>query len=700
MAVTDEEALQAIQALVDQGKPDEAEALATEFKSLRGGDQPTPTAAPLGSEAGPSAGEDPDDPLGGVPTHIGDVELSPAMRKEFLAGSKLTDPKERGLAEAAFVGRLRSAGGGGGLGEGALNAFTSMFDILGIPSTAGAGIAAAVSPELTFGEALAKQRAFSTAQAEKFPKTTFGSRLVGDVIGGGALIKGGAKIAGKVGGKELLEKASVFTRGTGVKGALKRMLAFSTVGATEGALTEGLRRGEPITGATLGLLAGPGGEALALLPKVASAVTPGALKALVRDPATRGVRVLADKLGESHEEMLRRFTEFQHIFKRPPTVAELANREAALELRDIIADSTRTSLIAREGIESLEAGTAREVSEAVTRGVTPATTAGQTAAQKKVADKLFKKVRAEAFEFEGDDIRLFLEDDDIMGLVPKETRKEIREQIKAATDDEGNIIGSVVLDGEFIDDLRLALGAAAKGGKGFPRKFLAAQEDLMALAGEQSEVLGEAVGQFAKRSRRLEGLQRGRAAIDAPTSEFVEGVKATTDPNILAAQRQGIRAELSDVALKGPREATKVAERLVKDTGLQDRLKAALPEDQFEALNAVGRARQRGAENLRTLDPGIRKAAGKALDNTRDAILAAGPLPAASRALAAARLVKHKGLGIDRRVADNLVRDLFDPDKSEEVINLLLSRGLSEKDVAMIFVASQATGSAARQAAE
>ena len=69
---------------MNQGKPDEARALADEFKALRGAGQPTPVTAPLGDEAGPAA----DDPMANVPNQIGDVQLSDDLRKEYLEGSQ------------------------------------------------------------------------------------------------------------------------------------------------------------------------------------------------------------------------------------------------------------------------------------------------------------------------------------------------------------------------------------------------------------------------------------------------------------------------------------------------------------------------------------------------------------------------------------------------------------------------------------
>jgi hypothetical protein len=186
---------------------------------------------------------------------------------------------------------------------------------------------------------------------------------------------------------------------------------------------------------------------------------------------------------------------------------------------------------------------------------------------------------------------------------------------------------------------------------------------------------------------------------DTPTSEAVQTAGRVLDTNVVAGERQGVRAALSDEALKGPKQATALSKRLVEDRGLNKRLRATLDAEEVNALDIVGAARQKGAENLRILDPGIKEIANDALNNVRDVTLALANIPLASKALAAVRLVQHKGAGIDRRVADNLIDDLFDPAKSQQVIDLLLTRGLSEKNIALVFLAGQSSASAARQAA-
>jgi hypothetical protein len=604
--------------------------------------------------------------------------------------------EERGLAEARFAGTMKSMERGDGVIDTGVNAFASFFDT---PVNIGTAIGGALNPNMTAKQALAMQGAYREAQGKKFPKTQFVSSIAGDIATGGLIIKGGAKALTKGGAGELVEKVGVFTKGKGVKGALSRILVNSSVGAAEGGIVEGLRRGETLDGAMLGLLNGPAGEALALLPKVTAALTPAALKDVMRDTQGKGLKILAEKLDLPHKEMAARWSRFSTIFGRPPSIAELTDDAANAELRDIVTDSTASAVAARKGIDVLEAGRAREVSEAVTRGIPTATVQRQTQAQTRIADKMFAKVRGENFEFEADDIMDLLEDADLKKLLPARLNKEIGELADAATDEAGELVGSVTLDGTTVDRMRKALARKAdfsNPSNAFPEHFADLGGRLDEIASGQSDTYRSALDQFAKRARRIGGIKAGRKIVTGGegTSEIVEGTKQTIDPQALAGQRQGIRSKLSDEALGGPAAATKVSKGLAEDVGLQDRLTAALPEKQAAELIEVGEVGTRAAKGLRALDPGTTSHASDDLLDVRDASIATLPgIPDASRILAIGRIISKKHSGIDKSVAKSIARNLFDPAKSDEVIELMLANGFKEADIKAIFIAGQAVGS-------
>lgn len=683
--------------------------LANELRSRRakGGQPEAATAVPLdgGGQADPIPSPA-DDGFADVPTEISGVTLTPSMRQMFIDGRQLTDPKEKRLAGARLAGRITALSDEGNVADKFARSQTGAAlrgigaGIFGIGDLAAAG-GTALRSEMSFGEALEAQREFRRTLEEEFT----GASLLGEV--GGAILSGSAALKGAqvlTKGTRLaapLAKATVFSKTKGIRSTLENVARASTAGALASGVTEGITEGETLRGLKVGALAGPIGVGLM---KAASIPLNAAANAL-KSPEARGIAALAKRLGEKPEELMQRFLEFKTVTGKTPSIADIANPQAAAELRQLISERATATVIAREGAEATTRTRGGEIAEQITGGRVTTTQRAQEAARGRRADVQFDKIKNESFTFEPDDIQIFLEDADVKGLIPATTRREISDAIKGVTDDEGNLIGDVVLDGRFVDDLRQAMNAAAKQGKGFPRRFRELARDLEEMAAEQSPDFTKALREFASRSQRAEGVAAGRKVVTASTSEFRAAADAAAQPGRgaeLVGQRVGARSELADVAREGASRSARLSRDLAEDSGLVARLREVLPKREVDRLQTLGRVQARSAENVRTLAPGIRAEENKAVrEAMRDAIggivVASGNTGGAFKAGIIQRLGSRLTPKISKRVVNNIARDVFDPDKTEEVIAALRRAELGDAEILDLFTTAFVSG---QQAAE
>ncbi len=681
--------------------------LANELRSRRakGGQPQAETAVPLGSDDQADPIPSPEaDGFSDVPTEIAGVTLTPQMRQMFVEGRALEDPKEKRLAGARLAGRISALSDDGNLADKFARSQTGAAlrgvgaGIFGLGDLAAAG-GTAISSSMSFGEALEAQREFRRTLEEEFTGTSLAGEIGGALLGGGVVLKGAQALAKGTKLAAPLAKATVFTKGKGVKTTLANVARASSAGALSAGVTEEITEGEGLRGLKIGALAGPIGVGLVK----AGSIPLNAAANMLRDPASKGLTAIAKKLGVKPEEMAQRFLEFKTVTGKTPAIADIANPQAAAELRQLISERASSVAIAREGAEATLRTRGGEIAEQVAGGRVTTTKRAQEAARTRLADKQFEAIKDETFQFDEDAVKTLLEDDDIVALIPKKIMRDIRDDIKAATvngNGEGALKHPIELSGRFVDDLRQALGAAEKSGKGFPRRFRELKQQLEGMASEQSPEFGQAVKNFATRSARAKGVEAGRKVTTADTSEFRAAADAAAVPGRggeLVGQRVGARSALADVAREGASRSARLSRDLAEDSGLVARLREVLPEAEVDRLQAIGRVQARAAEGARGIAPGVKAEENKAVrEAVRDAVgalvVAGGNTGGAFKAGIVQRLANRLTPKVSKKVVDNIARDVFDPAKTEQVIAALRRAELGDAEILDLFATAVASG--------
>lgn len=651
-------------------------------RRAEGGQQPTPTL--------PSAPAEEADPLANVPTEIEGVTLSPDLRQAVLEGRGIKDPKEKRLMAARIAGRIAAQSKDGNFaddlmrgqfGAGLRGFGAGVFGLGDLAAAGGTFINSQFSDnEMSFGEALEAQREFRRALEEDFPLTSGVGEIAGALTGGGAagLAVKAVTAPTKIG--KVVSAVTSLQRGQ--RG--RNVLRLAGAGATGGAITEGITEGDPVTGAQIGAIGGPAGAGFIK----AAGITLRAGKDLLADPAAKGLKALAKSLDIDPGEVARRFLEFEAVMGTKPAIADIANPQAVAELRDMIGERAGATAIAREGAEAATQRRGGQVAEAIGGPRVTTTATAQKAARTRQAEEQFRAVEDEAFEFSGDQVQDLLSDPDLRRALPPSLKRRMDDIL--ADVEEGD---AATLSGLDVNDIRQAL--RGKVGPGQAQIFKELADEIEAVARPQSPAFGRAIDEFARRSRTAEGVVAGRQGVTARTGEFAATVGEAA-PETQAGIRAGIRSELTDVAQESAARSIRLSRSLAEDSGLSRRLKSILKPDEFERLQAIGRVQSRSAENVAAIAPGVRASENKEIRQAVNAAVASmalsikspGPGFIANTTNKIVSLVTPK---INKRVAENIARDVFDPEKTGQVLSALRRAQVPEEEILDLFATAVAS---------
>lgn len=654
------------------------------------------------------------DPLASVPIEISGVSLSPAIRKAILLGRSLEDPKQKRLLAARIAGRISAQSEGGNAADklartqaGALvrSVGAGLFGIGDVAAAGGTSLRGLGDPNaMSFGEALEAQREFRRAQEEEFPITTGIGEVGGALVGGGAALKGVHLLAKGTKAAPAVAALTTFKEGEKLANVGRAALA----GGTGGAITEGVTEAQPLRGAEIGILGGPAGLLLAKtlgvtfdvlklgISKAANTIGAKEVAEFIRDPAAKGLAALAKILGIPEKEMSRRFLEFKTVTGRNPAVADIANDQAAIELRTIIASSSTASQIAREEAEAALKGRGREVAEQIAGGRVTTTQIAEKARRGRVAEEQFAKADGDKIVFEPKDVADLLSDPDLRRAIPPTLKRRLDDILADVS--EG---GSATLTGLDVNDLRKVLRDRGKGATGADRVFLELADEVEDIARSQSPNFARAIDEFAARSVRGEGVQAGRKAITQPTSEFGATLEDVGEAGFTAGARVGMRSGLVDAARESTNASARLAGQLAENSGLVQRLRAVLKPEEVDRLQKLGRLQLQSIQNIGKLAPSakvntdLQAAVSDAVNAT---VLASTGTSAASKVFAFGRILKNLGTGLDNRVIENMAKDAFDPKKTKQLVTMLRKSDLSEDKILDLFAVSSAGGSLAASA--
>lgn len=662
------------------GNADDAAKLAQAISDRRAAGGQAPSAPPLPND-------DPD-PFANVPIEIEGFKLPQELRQQILDGRNLTDPKEKRLAAARIAGRITAMDKEGGnfadkiangeFGAGLRGFGAGLFGIGDLAAAAGTALAGAGDENaMTFGEALEAQREFRRALEEEFPAASITGELGGSLVGGGGAIK-------------LLGKAPVAVKSllTLKKGQKFRNLAkLSTLGAVGGAVTEGVTEDEAATGAILGIAAGPLGAGLVKAGQVTKSLVTKALD----DPAAKGIKAMAKQLGESAETLMERFLKFQAVTGKTPALVDIADPQAAKNLNALISEKTGAVAIARETAEDITRNRGVEIAAQLTGGRVTTTVTTQQAARKSITEKLFSLADQDPIKFSKKQVADVLNNPDLRDNISK----TLRRKLDAVIDAEGN---AVTLDGKTVNALRKELADLIDNAPaGVADEAFRLRNAVEKIGRASSQNFGLAIDESAARALRSEGVAAGRKVAGQQTDEFGAVLQVRADsPNFQAGARVGARSSIAATAQESASKAGKIARDLSENGGLVQRLRKVLPEAELRRIQEIGRVHSRSLENIGNFTPSVKpdidRSVMQAVEDTAR-VMAASTGQAGTGFITNAVLgaVRHILPGANKRVLNNIARDMFDPAKTKQVITALRRANVAEEDILELF-AIGATG--------
>lgn len=636
------------------------------------------------------------DRFANVPVEIGGIPLTDDIKEMVLRGRELEDPKQRRIIAARIAGRLDAQQGGNQFLAGLRSFGAGVFGLGDIAAAGGQFVANQVfeGGDISFGDALEIQREYRRALEEKFPVTATVGEVAGALAGGGLVASGLRRGAAKLGtgAGQRLTNLTTLQKGQRVANVAK----VAAGGAAGGAITEGITEGEATEGALLGAAGGAFGLGLVR----AGQVSVKTVREMLDDPRAKGLRVLAKQLGESAEEIGMRFQQFQEVLGRPPSTAEIANPQAVAELRRLISEAQGGAAVAREQAETIGRRRAAEFGEDVAGGRVVTTPARQRQTRDVIAREAFQDVEDVPITFSAEQVDDLILDRTLRDALPRTLRRRLDDALNEVAEGQ-----PLTLTGLDVNDLRLALRDRARGATGADRVFGELADEVEDIARSQSDEFGRAIDEFARRSRRAEGVTAGQRVAGARTGEFVEEARQAVDPDIAAGLRVGARAGLSDKARESIGQSVTLARKLSENSGLVQRLRAVMPAREVDRLQEVGRIQSRALENIETVAPSVIAQADKGIrqavnDTVSAAVAAQGGTGGAFRVAVTERILRRLTPRLSDKVSQNLARDLFNPNRTTNVLAALRRAEVPEEEILDLFAGSIAAGSQAAQTGE
>tara|TARA_R110000772_G_C13310278_1_gene440215 strand:- start:5331 stop:7544 length:2214 start_codon:yes stop_codon:yes gene_type:complete len=657
------------------------------------------------------------DPYFGLPTEMNGVTLDRKTRDMMMSARDDNDPKSKRMMTARIAGRIAAQSGdqsenfidnvlagksGAGL-RGFANGLFGAGDIAAGVGSYAQDVFDMQDSELTFGDHLEAQREFRRALNEEHGVIGLGAEVVGAVLSGGGLLKLGAKAGAKIGGVtgRALQGAGTFERGNKTANIAKA----SATGAAAGGVTGLNMEGDATVGAGIGAVAGPLGlGASRAIERFAPAIvangkrvvgaTLSEVDELMSGPAGRSLRIMAKKLKVSDRDIGQRWKDYEKLTGKPPTIADLANDEAAAEMSVIFGRSPPGAAEANSQAKKFVASRADEFSDSVVEGGDTLTATAQKEVRKKADTANFGLVNKDDFTFTEAEFREIIDDPIIQSITPPATRRNIANVLDQT--EEG---ADVILKGADVNNLRRAMRKKANAGDGINAEFHEFADELEIIARTQNKKFGDAIDKSHLAAEVKDGIPEGRAAVRGKTSEvaaqadIAEGVTDDVGKVIRDSRTRGrelgARQELGDQAGNTIGSGARLAADLAEGTGMSERLRTILPSEEVDALVAKAQQHVRSVGNAERVAPGVVKEADLS-EEVISAVIGAG---AAATGKTGVGHVSNVGLNVYHsmmarlmpsrkpKVVTQMAKDLFDPEKVGQVIKAMERSGVPRDQI-------------------
>lgn len=498
---------------------------------------------------------------------------------------------------------------------------------------------------------------------------------------------------------------TAFETAAGLGPKLRNALRVGGQGAILGGIDAAGNGSNVVGGAILG------GAAGTLLGPAAEAVIKGG-RALLSSPASKAIRALAARLGETPQKLSRRWAHFEAITGRPPSIAEIADGELAQELASLGKMKKGAETILVDAERAADRARPQRLADEITGDAIPAprrregvggrvpNVGDEVVAQRTRMDDEMVRIGGTPVAVNGDEFQRFMGSPEIQRAARNDPNLR-RAMARAADDfsaaaDNPDLLGEMVTDAFTVRDLeglrqllRAEQARAVEGGLGnIGDQYRRMSEDIIDLVSAEVPRYGAALRRFGEDSRRITGIKEGKAGRTAEDATTVDLRRDLTTAEGRAGNVEGLRGRLVDEATASERGAVSTARKLTEDNAEMDTLREAFGRDEAKRLRRVGEVETRAAENMAVAARGNAPTERQSLMNiaaqTAEGIGLMGTQATRwFKIRTATRWLRNVSVSADKAKRIALLATI--PGRSRNTINALIEEGLTERQIREFF---------------
>jgi len=571
-------------------------------------------------------------------------------------------------------------------------------------------------PNESYGDALQNVQRTQGATAEAHPIANIAGDVAGAVGTGSALERGAVAAASRVApnavnaarealtlrrGQTAANLARLSARGAGT-GALFGGAQGAVDGAGNDGVTGAVEQGAEGAGlgAAVGAVTGPLGAAI---PKAASAV-----KTAFSGVSQRAIKVLADKLDETPQRLMTMISDFRNSTGRAPSIAEILGAKSIANVSDIPANYQEAGLSAQSAADANVQTLPKRLSAQVAGTGDTSNTNLLRTQQDAVMTNAMKPIRQAPVVVHADDLDL-LNDPRVRSVVRSdpELRGKYDEMLDTLTDPEGQPISGALSDALNINDfenLRLSLRGKQQAFSNpnssaynpvRAKQFGKLADDISRYAGKQVPEYGDALEQYARHERFIQGFDHAAAGKDVSAVSDMGDIRTLNSPEARMGLEVGARSRLVQQAGSSESGAVRTANEMRQDAGLSDRLNQQMG-GRARPLRRIGEFEATATRNLNSLAPNnvvskhteTSRASSQLLETAAATV---GKTLTGFKTHVLARLLT--GSQLRPSTANKIVAMLVDPNQRDTAIRMLGNARVSQQKLYRILQsAAQASG--------
>ncbi len=567
--------------------------------------------------------------------------------------------------------------------------------LFGIPGAAAAGLSA-LAGEGSFEENQEIQRALSERAIQERP----GSFIAGaGVAGAGTLplaAAQSARLAQAPGAVGTISRLAQLQRGPGLRTTAANVLRLGAGGAGAGGATATIQGQDPseiLQSTVLGGITGPLAAGVSDLLIRGGRAGFRALLAPIRGES-RDLRTLA-RLSEALQvpaaDLQAEASVFKELTGEDPRLVDLLDRQSVQSLRNLVRQQPAAlNDIERRALENASTRASRFRDQLLENRIAD-TVLGSVQRQGALTDKLIGQIENSPVSISSGDFDTIFGSEGVLQRVGRSRRLanlvgDVREAISQGQD------GGLTI--RQVDDIRQLFGKIARSNDPDRFIFKEARDALSEVAADQIPAYRAALDRFGRRAQRIEGFEAGRSGATGNQAEFAVDAD-TANAFRRAGLRRGAVSQTVEEASRNAASAFRVATELAEDSARAQNLRAVLPEEKIDRLQALAKQQVRAFRNETSFSKALADDFNREIGSAIADVTALAVTGRATPGFLAGTVdtLRRTFPSINETQALSLSRILFDPDRTDEALRLVdrVDRGTNAR-LELLLAISQYAG--------